>query len=131
MWTCDAAHSNSDFIAGDHLGNDAWAERGTPVAATVHGVLVDTGYSAYSGNKVSIETSGNWYHFMCHLDPSRPGYRTGESSRPARSSAASGTRAPVQMASSTSTARRTAMTTTTRASTRWQYLHAVEHNGCP
>jgi hypothetical protein len=72
-WTCDDANSNSDFVAGDHLGNDIWAARGTPVAATVDGVLTLTGFSSYSGNKVTIKTDGNWYHFYCHLDSIAPG----------------------------------------------------------
>ena len=76
MWTCDAAHSNSDF-GGDHIGVDIWAKRGTPVAATVDGTLVLTGYSAYSGNKVTVRTDGGWYHFNCHLDSIAPGMVNG------------------------------------------------------
>lgn len=48
QWTCGNAHSNSDFVPGDHLGNDIWAARGTPVVATTTGRLVSTGYSSYS-----------------------------------------------------------------------------------
>lgn len=77
MWSCDDAHSNSDFIAGNHLGNDIWAARGTPVAATVNGTLVNTGWSDYSGNKVTVRTSGGWYHFNCHLDSIAPGMVNG------------------------------------------------------
>jgi hypothetical protein len=66
-WNCNRDYSNSDFVAGDHLGNDIWAAEGTPVAATVGGTLVLTGWSDYSGNKVTIRTSTGWSHFFCHL----------------------------------------------------------------
>src|SRR5688500_19462401 len=54
LWSCDDANSNSDFVGGDHLGNDIWAPEGTPVVATVAGTLTLTGWSDYSGNKVTI-----------------------------------------------------------------------------
>lgn len=66
-WNCNRGSSNSDFVAGDHLGIDIWAAEGTPVAATVGGTLTLTGWSDYSGNKVTIKTSTGWYHFFCHL----------------------------------------------------------------
>jgi hypothetical protein len=66
-WNCNRDYSNSDFVAGDHLGIDIWAAEGTPVAATVAGTLVLTGWSDYSGNKVTVRTSTGWSHFFCHL----------------------------------------------------------------
>jgi hypothetical protein len=66
-WNCNRNYSNSDFVAGDHLGIDIWAAEGTPVAATVGGTLTLVGWSNYSGNKVTIKTSTGWYHFFCHL----------------------------------------------------------------
>jgi hypothetical protein len=66
-WNCNRGNSNSDFVAGDHLGIDIWAAEGTPVAATVGGTLTLVGRSDYSGNKVTIKTSSGWYHFFCHL----------------------------------------------------------------
>jgi hypothetical protein len=77
-WNCDRAYSNSDFVAGDHLGIDIWAPLGTPVAATVSGTLVLTGWSDYSGNKVTIKTSTGWYHFFCHLNSIAPGMVNGK-----------------------------------------------------
>ena len=76
QWTCDDAHSNSDF-GGDHIGNDIWAARGTPVAATSDGRLVLTGWSDYSGNKVTLIDGCGWYHFYCHLDHLAPGIANG------------------------------------------------------
>src|SRR4051812_11519794 len=59
-WNCNRNYSNSDFVAGDHLGIDIWAAEGTPVAATVGGTLTLTGWSDYSGNKVTVKTSTGW-----------------------------------------------------------------------
>lgn len=48
QWTCDAAHSNSDYVPGSHLGNDIWAAQGTPVVATVSGTFRLVGWSDYA-----------------------------------------------------------------------------------
>src|SRR5262245_33375103 len=77
LWSCDDANSNSDFVAGDHLGNDIWAAEGTPVVATVDGTLLLTGWSNYSGNKVTIKDKCGWYHFDCHLKAIAPGIGNG------------------------------------------------------
>jgi len=77
LWSCGDANSNSDFIAGDHLGNDIWAEEGTPVVATVAGQLTLTGFSDYSGNKVTIVDDCGWYHFYAHLQSIAPGMMDG------------------------------------------------------
>jgi peptidase M23-like protein len=74
QWTCNADHSNSDYsVALNHLGNDIWASKGTPVVATVSGKLTLVGFTAYSGNKVTIIDSCGWYHFSTHLDSIAPG----------------------------------------------------------
>lgn len=72
-WTCGNTASNSDFVAGDHLGNDIWAAEGTPVVASVSGTFQNVGYTAYSGNKVTIVDSCGWSHFFCHLQKHGPG----------------------------------------------------------
>jgi hypothetical protein len=77
LWSCGDANSNSDFVAGDHLGNDIWAAEGTPVVATVSGTLTLVGWSNYSGNKVTIIDGCNWYHFYCHLQSIAPGIGNG------------------------------------------------------
>jgi hypothetical protein len=78
LWTCNADRSNSDFIAGDHLGNDIWAAEGTPVVATVSGTATLVGFTAYSGNKVTIIDSCGWYHFSTHMKSIAPGITNGK-----------------------------------------------------
>jgi hypothetical protein len=77
QWTCDAAHSNEDFIAGDHIGNDIWAAEGTPVAATTDGTATLVGFSSGSGNKVTIIDRCGWYHFFTHMQRIEPGIANG------------------------------------------------------
>lgn len=73
LWSCDNAYSNTDYVKGDHLGNDIWAAEGTPVVATTSGKLTLVGYSSYSGNKVTIIDDCGWYHFYAHLQKLGPG----------------------------------------------------------
>jgi len=82
LWSCNDDNSNSDFIGGDHLGNDIWAPEGTPVVATVAGTLTLTGWSDYSGNKVTIVDNCGWYHFYAHLQSIAPGMQDGVSVQP-------------------------------------------------
>lgn len=77
QWSCSDAHSNTDYVGGDHLGNDIWAAEGTPVVATVNGTLKLTGWSDYSGNKVTIVDGCGWSHFYCHLQSIAPGMSNG------------------------------------------------------
>jgi MYXO-CTERM domain-containing protein len=77
LWTCGSANSNSDFVAGDHIGNDIWAAEGTPVVATTNGKLTLVGFSSYSGNKVTIIDDCGYYHFFCHLQKLAPGLSNG------------------------------------------------------
>jgi hypothetical protein len=78
QWSCDDAHSNSDFVGGDHLGNDIWATEGTPVVATVSGTLTKVAWSDYSGNKLTIVDDCGWSHFYCHLQDFAPGIGNGD-----------------------------------------------------
>lgn len=54
QWTCNAGHSNSDFVAGDHLGNDIWAAEGTDVVATVNGTLELTAPGSQPGLWIGV-----------------------------------------------------------------------------
>ncbi|HEX3760808.1 MAG TPA: M23 family metallopeptidase, partial [Kofleriaceae bacterium] len=79
QWTCDDAHSNSDYNTSQpHLGNDIWAAEGTPVIATNSGSLVLTGFTPDSGNHVTLIDSCGWYHFSTHLQSIAPGIENGK-----------------------------------------------------
>src|SRR4051812_21612036 len=63
LWTCDDANSNEDFIgsgADKHLGVDIWGAKGAPIAATVDGTLVNTGFISGGGNRVNIRDACGW-----------------------------------------------------------------------
>lgn len=78
LWTCNDERSNSDFVAGDHLGNDVWAKEGTPLVATVDGTLTLVANNGYSGKKLTIIDSCGWYHFYAHMQNFGPGIVPGE-----------------------------------------------------
>jgi len=69
--------NNSDFIAGDHFGNDLFAALGTPAIAPVSGTISHSGYGSVSGNRVTIEDSCGWHYFSGHLDTIAPGMTVG------------------------------------------------------
>ncbi len=81
-FTCGGAHpshspDNSDFIPGDHYGNDLFAVEGTPAIAVVSGTITHSGYSGISGNRVTIEDSCGWHYFSAHLETIAPGMSVG------------------------------------------------------
>lgn len=49
--------ANSDFIPGDHIGNDLFAERGTTAVAPVSGTLVRVGTNTVGGKRVTVRDS--------------------------------------------------------------------------
>ncbi len=81
-FTCGGAHpssspDNSDFIAGDHYGNDLFAVEGTPAIAAVSGTVTRAGYAGISGNRVTIMDSCGWHYFAAHLETITPGVVVG------------------------------------------------------
>ena len=81
-FTCGGAHpssspDNSDWIAGDHYGNDLFAVEGTPAIAVVSGTITHSGYSGISGNRVTIMDSCGWHYFSAHLENIAPGMNVG------------------------------------------------------
>ena len=80
-YTCpdhpSSAPDNSDFIGGDHYGNDLFAANGTPVVAVVSGTVFRSGWASVSGNRVTIEDSCGWHYFAAHLDAIAPGVTQG------------------------------------------------------
>ncbi len=71
------AGDNSDFIGGDHYGNDLFAAEGTPAVAAVSGVITHSGYGTVSGNRVTIMDSCGWHYFNGHLETIAPGMSVG------------------------------------------------------
>jgi len=67
-FTCTGHLGNSDFIAGQHLGNDIFAPRGTPVVVAKAGRVINAGYTSIGGNRVSIVDECGWVTYYAHLD---------------------------------------------------------------
>ena len=63
---------NSDFIAGDHYGNDIFAERGTDVVAARAGTVVSSGWDSVGGWSITIVDSCGWWYYYCHFDEASP-----------------------------------------------------------
>ncbi len=68
-----SSRDGTDFLAGDHWGNDIFAARGTPLVAPRAGVVVRAGYSGISGLRVTIRDDCGWHYFLAHLDTITPG----------------------------------------------------------
>ena len=68
---------NSDWIGGDHYGNDLFAVEGTPAIAVVSGTISHSGYSGISGNRVTLLDSCGWHYFSAHLETIAPGMTVG------------------------------------------------------
>lgn len=68
-WTCDSAHSNSDFIKANnrHVGNDVWAAEGTPVVAASAGRVGSTKCERGPGCNTGFTDACGWYHWSGHL----------------------------------------------------------------
>ena len=78
--TCGApggVSANSDFIPGDHLGNDLFAERGTKAVAPVTGTIVKVGFTSVGGNRVTVRDSCGYWYYSAHLDTIAPGLQVG------------------------------------------------------
>jgi murein DD-endopeptidase MepM/ murein hydrolase activator NlpD len=67
----------SDFIAGRHLGNDIFGERGTPIITGRAGVVVHAGWDNTGGNRVTVRDECNWHYYYAHLDAIDPAVREG------------------------------------------------------
>ncbi|GMV40779.1 MAG: hypothetical protein AMXMBFR64_24950 [Myxococcales bacterium] len=69
---------NSDFIGGNHYGNDIFAALGTPVVAPRGGTIVKSGYTSVGGNRVTVKDGCGWYYYHAHLDQIEPGVVVGK-----------------------------------------------------
>ncbi|MEZ4220493.1 MAG: M23 family metallopeptidase [Polyangiaceae bacterium] len=80
-YTChphpSSSPDGSDFLAGDHYGNDVFAAKGTPLVAPVSGTVVTAGTNTAGGNVVKIRDACNWDYYHAHLDYIEPGIKVG------------------------------------------------------
>ncbi|GMV42118.1 MAG: hypothetical protein AMXMBFR64_38340 [Myxococcales bacterium] len=71
-YTCPAHPSsspdNSDFIAGDHYGNDIFGALGTPLVACVDGTVASVANTSIGGKNVTIKDKCGWYYYYAHMD---------------------------------------------------------------
>lgn len=63
---------NSDWIPGDHYGNDIFAEKGELAVAPVNGVVVKSGWNNVGGWRVTMEDACGWWYYSAHLDTIDP-----------------------------------------------------------
>ncbi len=73
------AKDNTDFIGGQHYGNDIFGAKGTPLVACVTGTITNISTTSIGGNNVSIKDSCGWYYYYAHLTAFDPGIFVGKS----------------------------------------------------
>lgn len=59
--------------SGVHKGIDIFAERGTPVMASEHGLVVYRGKLEQGGNAILALSPRGWLHYYAHLQSAMPG----------------------------------------------------------
>lgn len=62
----------------EHEGTDIFAQRGTPIYASIHGYVVRTGYGELGGNFVTVMGAGGRRYYYAHLDSVAVGIEGGE-----------------------------------------------------
>jgi hypothetical protein len=62
------ARDNSDWIAGDHYGNDIFAARGTPMVSPVTGTIQSLAVTSVGGKTVKVVDDCGWHYYHAHLD---------------------------------------------------------------
>ncbi|MBT9557222.1 MAG: peptidoglycan DD-metalloendopeptidase family protein [Myxococcales bacterium] len=81
-YTCPAhptsSKDNSDFIAGEHYGNDIFAAKGTPLVACVAGTLIEKATTTIGGNVVTIKDACGWYYYYAHMNTFAAGLAVGQ-----------------------------------------------------
>ena len=63
-----SSKDNSDFIAGDHFGNDIFGAKGSALVACVDGTIVNKSTTTIGGNNVTIKDSCGWYYYYAHMN---------------------------------------------------------------
>ena len=59
---------NSDYIGGQHFGNDLFGAKGTPIVAPVKGTIAKAGWDTTGGNRVTVQDGCGWHYYHAHLD---------------------------------------------------------------
>ncbi|HYO70056.1 MAG TPA: peptidoglycan DD-metalloendopeptidase family protein [Archangium sp.] len=59
--------SNSDFIGGQHLGNDIFGAKGTPIVAAQDGYIRIGFTDSIGGNVVYVQDNCGWWYYYAHL----------------------------------------------------------------
>ena len=72
-----ASPDGSDFIGGDHYGNDIFAAKGTPLVAPVSGTVVTSGTNTIGGLVVKIRDACGWDYYHAHMSVIEPGIKVG------------------------------------------------------
>ena len=71
-YTCpthpSSSPDNSDFIGGDHYGNDIFAAKGTTLVACVDGTVSNVANTSIGGKNVTIKDKCGWYYYYAHMD---------------------------------------------------------------
>ena len=73
------AKDNSDWIAGDHYGNDIFAAKGTPLVACRDGIISNIATTSIGGKNVTIKDSCGWYYYYAHMNTFASGLKQGQS----------------------------------------------------
>ncbi|MDP6945741.1 MAG: M23 family metallopeptidase, partial [Myxococcota bacterium] len=80
-YTChphpSASPDNSDWIAGQHFGNDLFAAKGTPAVSPVDGTIYNFGATTVGGNRVTVQGPCGWLYYHAHFDTIEPGLWVG------------------------------------------------------
>ena len=63
---------NSDWIPGDHYGNDIFAEKGELAVAPINGTVVKSGWNDVGGWRVTLQDACGWWYYSAHLDTIDP-----------------------------------------------------------
>ena len=73
------APDGSDFLAGDHYGNDIFAAAGTPMVAPRTGTIASATHTSVGGNVVKIVDACGWHYYHAHLEAIHPSIFVGKS----------------------------------------------------
>ncbi len=81
-FTCGAhpasSPDNSDWIGGQHYGNDLFSAKGAPAVSPVSGVVTNVSTTSIGGNNVTVKDGCGWYYYHAHLNSFASGLFVGK-----------------------------------------------------